>query len=164
MQHVELPRGQAGRLLGGLLLVALLSGCGGTTTVGDDPPAAGSELTARMLTAISILPEEAQDIPSAVDDAASLDELTQSLVALDPDAAADLADVDVQRDLVIAIDIGECSHGTATVVLDGDQLTIEGRESDGVCEAINHEVQVWAVDWAALPDVVTVGGTTASRP
>lgn len=168
-----------------VLLVLAVAGCAeagtptgdqpATTTTPDGadpaatagPPATATpaaDVGARFLDRLSLTPDELDELPLvAATNPDALTRLDEHLAGVGLEDGA-LADVDIAAELVAVLDGGECAVGTAEVVLDGDHLRLDGVESDGVCEAIDHEVHVVAVPWAALPDEVRVENTTVTRP
>lgn len=152
------------------LFVLALAGCApaADVSVADDPAteeaaAVDTGLSATRLVSASLDPEEAAAFPSvAVDEA----ELRAMVAALEPSGRdlVDLAVADPADGLIAAFDLGECTVGGAPLVLTDGALSVEGRTSDGVCEAINHEVQVWQVPWAQIPDGTTVAGRAVRAP
>ncbi|WP_370327528.1 hypothetical protein [Euzebya sp.] len=154
-----------------LVLVAVLTLAWGCGTADDPTRDAGATSEPTTLgdpqgvevDRISVLPEEVDAIPAVAVDAAGLEALIAATTPHGADADA-LGAVDLDGQLVAALHVGECPTGEARLVLDGTTLTLEGRGSDGVCEAIDEEIQLWAVDWDSLPDEVVIRGTTATRP
>ncbi len=134
-------------------------------TLSEERQPSGAEpagpLEGELLVSVSVDPDVAEGFPRIATDPASRQAMVDAITVEGRDATA-VADADLGTSLVAAFDLGECTTGDAQLVLRDGELVVEGRESDGVCEAIDHEVQVWRVPRSAIPDGTTVDGMEVS--